>query len=73
MPLFVGEFDGFGQSINPAMLNPNWQTELELMMDYFKQEEINWAFWTYSGYYSLLIPGTYDPKPELLKTLQRGL
>lgn len=74
VPLFVGEFDAFGATDNspPVPFTPELEGELEQMMSYSKENRVNWALWSYSGMQSLLIPGTYEPKKELLTVLQKG-
>lgn len=75
VPLFLGEFDGFGYSGNDQPIIPNDPrlTDLSVMMKYMGDEKISWAFWGYSGYQSILVPNTYKPKEELMGILKSGL
>lgn len=72
VPLFIGEFDAFGKAINGFIPNSEWQNENDQLILYMKEKEINWTFWAYSGYYSLLQPNSYLVKEDLLKSLQKG-
>ncbi len=74
VPLFVGEFDGFGYSGNdqPIIINDQRLIDLSKMMTYLKNKKISWSFWSYSGYQSLPQPNSYRPKEELMKILKKG-
>lgn len=75
VPLFLGEFDGFGYSGNdqPVILNDKRLTDLSKMMSYLKKKKVSWSFWSYSGYQSILQPNSYKPKDELMKILKKGI
>lgn len=74
VPLFIGEFDAFGYAWNiknsyaPAF----WKQEVDDMMQFFKKNDIHWAFWAYSGYQSLLDSPQTTVKKDLLEALQSG-
>ena len=73
IPLYIGEFDGFGWSNNLSKIDePKLTREITSMMDYFKKKQVNWTFWSYSGMYSIMDPETKKAKIPLLKALQRG-
>lgn len=75
MPLWIGEFDAFGGSyynmnIRPPR-DPNWQSDLKSLMEYFKQNGISWSIWDYdSGGYSVVVPGTTRPRSGLVSLLK---
>lgn len=75
VPLFVGEFDGFGYAVNTPK-DPIYQKkitdEITEMMKFMKTNSINWSFWTYSGYESILDPKTGEPKKDILNVLKLG-
>lgn len=73
IPLFVGEFDAFGYSVNIDQGGrTDWQNETEEMLKFFKENKIHWAFWSYSGYESLVDPKFNRAKTELLDILRKG-
>lgn len=73
IPLFVGEFDAFGYSVNIDQgSRTNWQNETEEMLKFFKENKISWAFWSYSGYESLVDPKSRNVKTKLLEILRKG-
>ena len=72
VPLFVGEFDAYGKAANKFLPNSRWQNETKQLILYMYEKKINWTFWAYSGFYSLLQPNSYLVKEDLLKTLQEG-
>lgn len=74
LPLFVGEFDGFGLASGKQLLEYNEAlSEFGLMMTYLKKEKISWAFWSYSGYENLVDSQSGKPKQELLGILRKGM
>ena len=77
VPLWIGEFDGFGGSYNIHVkppLDPNWQSDLRALMKYFKRNRISWSIWDYDyGGYSVVAPGTTRPKRGLMAVLKRDM
>lgn len=77
VPLWIGEFDGFGGSFNVRIsppLDPHWQSDLGALMAYFKANGISWSIWDYKGGgYSVVEPGTDRPKGELISLLHQDM
>jgi len=72
VPLWVGEFDAFGEGANLHPPSPAWQTDTKAFLDYCRTNDIGWSFWVYAGASSLVLPGTITPKEPLLSILQGG-
>lgn len=74
VPLWLGEFDGFGGASNTGRRkNPNWKADLAAMMAYCRENDIGWALWEYRGTgSSLLDPDSGGPKQPLTRHLQEG-
>lgn len=51
VPLFIGEFDAFGEEGNspPQPPDPNWKADTTSLLKYFKQNNINWTIWSFGG------------------------
>jgi hypothetical protein len=44
------------------------------LMSYFKQNSISWSIWDYDGGgYSVVVPGTTQPKQPLLSLLKQDM
>lgn len=72
VPLFVGEFNAFDYG-NDANASLTWKRDLEKLLTFFKEKDIHWAYWAYSGKESLINYTDNKPKAELLDFLRRGL
>lgn len=71
VPLWIGEFDAFSYA-SPRPSDPQWQSDLTQLMQYTKRVGISWTEFTYADRW-MLQPGTTEPKPDLLRTLKRGV
>jgi hypothetical protein len=73
VPMYMGEFNAFGAGRNNASVaGPDWRRSLKSLMDYCKANRISWTYWAYWGSSSLIVPGTQQPKEDLLAALQAG-
>jgi hypothetical protein len=72
VPLYMGEFNGFGAGRNGRPPSSGWLGNLRSLMDYCKANRVSWTFWAYWGGNSLIEPGTQQPKEKLLAALQAG-
>ncbi|MFN2589538.1 MAG: glycoside hydrolase family 5 protein [Actinomycetota bacterium] len=72
VPLYMGEFNGFGAGRNNKPAYPGWLKSTNSLMSYCKQNGISWTYWAYWGGTSLTQPGTQQAKPKLLAALQAG-
>jgi hypothetical protein len=72
LPLFMGEFNAFGYAEENRSHSGRWLRDLKALMAYTKSAAVSWTFAAYSGGNSLVEPGTDQPKPQLLPTLQNG-
>jgi endoglycosylceramidase len=77
VPLWIGEFDGFGGSDNfhvGPTPDPNWHADLGALMRYLKRNRISWSIWDYdAGGYSVVVPGTTQPKSGLISLLRQDM
>jgi hypothetical protein len=73
VPLYVGEFNAFyaGDNGVNAVVDPNWQTDTQTMLTFFKSNGINWSFWSYTSL-GTKAP-TPEPKMEILAVLREGI
>lgn len=71
VPLFVGEFNAFdyGRDENAP---PTWKSDLQKLLSYFRQNNVHWTYWSYSGKESLIRYEDKKPKEELLHILRKG-
>jgi aryl-phospho-beta-D-glucosidase BglC (GH1 family) len=69
MPLFLGEFDAFGEARNKPI--SGWQDQTKQMLDFMRE---NWISWTFFGYFGGLsmVDASGQPKTELISVLQQG-
>jgi Cellulase (glycosyl hydrolase family 5) len=77
VPLWIGEFDGFGGTdnfIGKTPPDPQWPADLGKLMTYFRRNHISWSIWDYdaSGY-SVVVPGTTQPKSQLMSLLRQDM
>lgn len=72
VPMYMGEFNAFGAGRNNRPPGPGWRKSLRQLMDYCKANGISWTFWAYWGANSLIVPGTQQPKEDVLAGLQAG-
>lgn len=72
VPLFVGEFNAFDYG-NDENVPLSWKSDLQSLLAFFKQNDIHWTYWSYSGDSSLIRYADKKPKEELLDLLRKGL
>ena len=73
VPLYLGEFNAFyaGDKGIYATVDPNWQMDTEIMLDFCRSNGISWSFWSYTSL-GTNVP-TPEPKTEILATLRAGI
>ena len=72
VPMYMGEFNAFGAGRNNRPPGSGWRKSLRSLMAYCKDHRVSWTFWAYWGGSSLIVPGTQQPKEDLLRELQAG-
>jgi len=72
VPVYVGEFDAFGEADTAGSADPSWQSDLQSTLAQLKADNGSWTFWAYRGSQSLLVANTKTPKQPLLGALQTG-
>ncbi|HEX9234697.1 MAG TPA: cellulase family glycosylhydrolase [Actinomycetota bacterium] len=72
VPLLMGEFNAFNYASNTKSAASDWRSGTNQLLAYARQQDVGWVFFAYSGGNSLVTPGTNNPKPKLLPTLQDG-
>jgi hypothetical protein len=72
VPLWIGEFNGFGAGVNAQPVAAGWQSALRRMMRVTRRAGIGWSFWAYDGANSLVYLHSETPKQPLLSILRSG-
>ncbi|CAN5233115.1 hypothetical protein BH20ACT24_BH20ACT24_15110 [soil metagenome] len=73
VPLWIGEFNRFGQGEEGTAQPPSdWTEQLSAMLSHCEEEGISWSYWAYRGRDALGTGRDDVANPELLELLQEG-
>lgn len=72
VPVWMGEFNGFGAAFNVRPVPANALADTKAMLAALKALGQGWAFWAYYGADGILPLGSDQPKADLLAALQGG-
>jgi hypothetical protein len=71
VPLYMGEFNGFGAATRAP--SPNWEQDTRTFLDTLRRDGVGWSFWAYCCGGNSLFEGKGSAlRPGLIPVLQSG-